>query len=50
MKDGAVMPRFSQRTLVREAIQQKWIPVLRENALPSEEHARHRHAIPFTLA
>ena len=32
MKEGAVMPRFSQQTLVRERIQQKWTPVLRENA------------------
>jgi hypothetical protein len=45
MKDGAVMPRLAQKTLLLEAIQQKWIPVLRENA-PRAKSAHFRHASP----
>jgi hypothetical protein len=32
MKDGVVMPRLAHKTLLLGTIQQKWIPVLRENA------------------
>jgi hypothetical protein len=39
MKDGEDMPRLDRKTLLEEQLQQKWMPVLRENAPLTKKRA-----------